>query len=89
MTGKTYKCILRRTIYHAKADNNNKRRSEKLQDELEDLRTNKRKEVSEALKEARTFGDLSENSEYDEAKDTQSKVENRIAELEEMIKMSA
>ena len=47
----------------------------KLQDELEDLRTNKRKEVSEALKEARTFGDLSENSEYDEAKDTQSKVE--------------
>jgi transcription elongation factor GreA len=58
----------------------------KLKDELEDLRTNKRKEVSEALKEARSFGDLSENSEYDEAKDTQSKVENRIAELEEMIK---
>ncbi|NLZ35903.1 MAG: transcription elongation factor GreA [Clostridiales bacterium] len=58
----------------------------KLNEELEDLRTNKRKEVAEALKEARSFGDLSENSEYDEAKDTQSKVENRIAELEEMLK---
>ncbi len=58
----------------------------KLTDELEYLKTVKRKEVTEAIRVARSFGDLSENSEYDEAKTEQAKVEARIAELEEMLK---
>ena len=58
----------------------------KLQEELEFLKTVKRKEVTEAIRVARSFGDLSENSEYDEAKTEQGKVEGRIAELEEMLK---
>lgn len=59
---------------------------QKLQEELEFLKTVKRKEVTEAIRVARSFGDLSENSEYDEAKTEQGKVEGRIAELEEMLK---
>lgn len=59
---------------------------EKLQNELEYLKTVKRKEVTEAIRIARGFGDLSENSEYDEAKDEQARVEGRIVELEEMLK---
>ena len=58
----------------------------KLKEELEYLRTTKRKEVAENIKTARSFGDLSENSEYDEAKDEQAKVELRIVELEKMLK---
>ncbi len=58
----------------------------KLQDELEYKRTVGRKEAAEHLKEARSYGDLSENSEYDEAKDSQAKLEARIAEIEEMLK---
>lgn len=58
----------------------------KLQDELNYLKTTKRKEVTEAIKLALSFGDLSENSEYTEAKDEQGKVESRIVELEEMLK---
>ncbi|MGN1120911.1 MAG: transcription elongation factor GreA, partial [Eubacteriales bacterium] len=58
----------------------------KLQEELEYLKTTKRKEVAEAIKTARAFGDLSENSEYDEAKNEQAIVESRILELEEMLK---
>ncbi len=57
-----------------------------LQEELEYLKTVRRKELAEEIKEARSFGDLSENSEYDEAKNTQGLVENRISELEQMIK---
>ena len=57
----------------------------KLQEELEYLKTTKRKEVAEAIKTARAFGDLSENSEYDEAKNEQAMVEARIAELEVML----
>ena len=57
----------------------------KLQNELEYLKTVKRKEVAQAIQKAREYGDLSENSEYDEAKNEQAKVETRIAELEEMI----
>ena len=57
----------------------------KLTDELEYLKTVKRKEVTEAIRVALSFGDLSENSEYDEAKNEQAKVEGRIAELEEML----
>ena len=55
-------------------------------DELEYLKTVRRKELAEEIKEARSHGDLSENSEYDEAKNTQGLVENRITELEQMIK---
>ena len=58
----------------------------KLQEELEYLKTTKRKEVAEAIKTARAFGDLSENSEYDEAKNEQAIVEARIADLEVMLK---
>ncbi|OEH91522.1 transcription elongation factor GreA [Bacillus solimangrovi] len=58
----------------------------KLENELEYLKTEKRKEVVERIKIARGFGDLSENSEYDAAKDEQAFVESRIATLEKMIR---
>ncbi len=58
---------------------------QKLKDELEYLKVTKRKEVAEAIKVARGFGDLSENSEYDEAKNEQAEVERHIAELEEIL----
>lgn len=58
----------------------------KLEDELHYLKTVKRKEVVEAIRVALGFGDLSENSEYDEAKDEQAKTEVRIQELEEMLR---
>lgn len=58
----------------------------KYQDELEQLKTVKRKEVAERLKEAIGFGDLSENAEYDEAKNLQAQVEERIFKLEQMLK---
>ena len=57
-----------------------------LQDELEELKTVKRKEVADRLKEAISYGDLSENSEYQEAKNEQAFIEGRILELEQMIK---
>lgn len=53
-----------------------------LEEELNDLRTNKRAENVQAIKEARSHGDLSENSEYDAARDEQAKIEARIQELE-------
>jgi transcription elongation factor GreA len=59
---------------------------QKLQDELEVLKTEKRKEVVERIKIARSFGDLSENSEYDSAKEEQAFVESRIQQLENMIR---
>ena len=58
---------------------------EKLQEEREYLVTVKRKEVAQKLKEARSFGDLSENAEYDEAKNEQAILESRINELELLI----
>ncbi len=58
----------------------------KLEEELEYLKTEKRKEVAENIKKARAFGDLSENSEYDEAKNEQAEVEKRIAEIEAMLR---
>lgn len=58
----------------------------KLEQELEYLKTVKRKEVVERIKIARSFGDLSENSEYDSAKDEQAFVEGRITTLENMIR---
>lgn len=59
---------------------------EKLQEELEELKSNGRKEVAERLRQAREFGDLSENSEYSEAKDHQAFLEGRIAEIEAILK---
>lgn len=58
----------------------------KLEAELEELRTVKRLENEERLKEAISHGDLSENSEYDSAKDEQARIEGRILELEQMVK---
>ena len=58
---------------------------QKLNDEYEYLTKVKRDEVKSAIAEARSFGDLSENSEYDEARNEQAKVEARIKELEELI----
>lgn len=57
-----------------------------LQEELRNLREEKRVEIAEKLKEAISYGDLSENAEYQEARDEQAQVELRIAELEEMLK---
>ena len=62
---------------------------QKLEEELEYLKTIKRKEVAEKIKEARGFGDLSENAEYDEAKNEQNQVESRIIDLENMLKNAA
>ena len=59
-----------------------------LENELDTLKNVTRKEVSEKIKEARSFGDLSENAEYDEAKNEQGKLYSRIAELEEIIKLA-
>lgn len=59
---------------------------EKLEQELEELKTLKRKEIVERIKIARSFGDLSENSEYESAKDEQAFVEGRITTLENMIR---
>ena len=57
----------------------------KLEAELEDLKVNKRKEIIERIKIARSYGDLSENSEYDAAKDEQAFVEGRISVIEKII----
>lgn len=60
-----------------------------LQEELRFLREERRVEIAEKLKEAISYGDLSENAEYQEARDDQAQVELRIAELEEMLKPGA
>lgn len=59
---------------------------DKLENELEELKSVKRKEVAEKIKIALSFGDLSENSEYDEAKNEQAIMEARIADIEVMLK---
>jgi len=59
---------------------------EKLQAELEDLTTTKRREVAERIKDAREYGDISENSEYDDAKNEQAMLEGRIATIEEQLR---
>ncbi|GCF92370.1 transcription elongation factor GreA [Enterococcus florum] len=61
---------------------------EKLEQELEELKTVKRGEIIERIKIARSFGDLSENSEYESAKDEQAFVEGRISTLENMIRFA-
>ena len=59
---------------------------EKLREELAYLTTVKRREVAERIKEAREFGDIMENSEYDDAKNEQALLEQRIAQLEERVR---
>ena len=59
---------------------------EKIENEIEYLKTVRRKEVSERIKVALGYGDLSENAEYDEAKNEQAQVEERIAKLELMVR---
>ena len=58
----------------------------KYEDELQDLKVVRRKEVAQKIKEAREQGDLSENAEYDAAKDEQRDIEARIEELEKILK---
>ena len=62
---------------------------EKLKEELEHLSTERRREVAARIKEAREFGDISENSEYNDAKDEQAMLETRIAQLEEKLRMAS
>jgi transcription elongation factor GreA len=59
---------------------------EKLKAELEHLTTDRRREVAERIKEAREFGDISENSEYDDAKNEQAMVESKVAQIEERLR---
>ncbi len=59
---------------------------EKLKTEIEHLSTTKRREVAARIKEAREFGDITENAEYDDAKNEQAMLEHRIATLEERLK---
>jgi transcription elongation factor GreA len=59
---------------------------EKLKSEIEYLTTQKRREVAERIKDAREFGDITENSEYDDAKNEQALLEQRIAQLEERLR---
>lgn len=59
---------------------------QKLEDELELLKTVRRREVAERIKVAISFGDISENAEYDEAKNEQAQVEERILKLESMVR---
>ncbi len=59
---------------------------EKLKAELEELQTTRRREVAERIKEAREFGDIAENSEYDDAKNEQAMLESRIAQMEERVR---
>ena len=61
---------------------------EKLKLELEQLQTTKRREVAARIKEAREFGDIAENSEYDDAKNEQAMLEQRIAQLEDRLRRS-
>ena len=63
-----------------------KERLEEFKAELENLKNNRRNEVAQRLKQAKEYGDLSENSEYAEARDEQANVETRIFELEDLLK---
>ena len=59
---------------------------DELKAKIEDLSTRRRQEVAERIKEARSFGDISENSEYDDAKNEQAMLEKQIAELEDKLR---
>jgi transcription elongation factor GreA len=62
---------------------------QKLKDELDVLTTDKRREVAERIKEAREFGDIAENSEYEDAKNEQAMLESRIAQLQEKLRLAS
>jgi hypothetical protein len=62
---------------------------EKLKAELEELTTTKRREVAERIKDAREYGDISENSEYDDAKNEQAMLEGKILDLEEKLRSAS
>jgi transcription elongation factor GreA len=62
---------------------------EKLKDELEFLQSDKRREVADRIKQAREFGDIMENSEYDDAKNEQAMLEQRIAQLQDKLRRAA
>jgi len=62
---------------------------EKLKEELQHLETDKRREVAERIKEAREFGDIMENSEYDDAKNEQAMLEQRIVQLQDKLRRAA
>jgi transcription elongation factor GreA len=61
---------------------------QKLEEQLEYLKTVRRLEVAEQIKQARTFGDISENAEYDEAKNEQAKIEREITSIENMLRVA-
>ena len=61
---------------------------DRLVEELEQMRTTRRQEVADRIREAREFGDISENSEYDDAKNEQAMIESRIAALQEKLRMA-
>ena len=61
---------------------------EKLKEELEYLQTDKRREVADRIKEAREFGDIAENAEYDDAKNEQAMLEQRISQLQDRVRRS-
>ena len=61
---------------------------EKLKEEIEHLETDKRREVADRIKEAREFGDIAENAEYDDAKNEQAMLEQRIAQLQDKLRRS-
>ena len=62
---------------------------QKLKDELDVLTTDKRREVAERIREAREFGDIAENSEYEDAKNEQAMLESRIAQLQEKLRLAS
>src|SRR5207302_7931798 len=62
---------------------------QKPKDELDVLTTDKRREVAERIKEAREFGDIAENSEYEDAKNEQAMLESRIAQLQEKLRLAS
>lgn len=65
-----------------------KEKFEALTKELDDLKTNKRREIAQSLEYARSLGDLSENAEYQEAREAQATIENRIAIIENTLKQA-
>ena len=58
----------------------------RIEDELDELKSVRRKEIADRIKQALSFGDISENSEYDQAKNEQAQLEERIAKLENMLR---
>jgi transcription elongation factor GreA len=84
-------CPHKLTVTNMNAENEylTKEKFEALEKELEHLKTTKRKEIAEALEYAKSLGDLSENQEYHEARDSQAVVEDRINRLESILKTAA